>query len=666
MTKRRDWALLAGLVIVSTVLRAWAALEVPVPWIAPDELVYGLLGRALWQHGSLDILGGPTPYYSLVTPVFAGFPLAVFGLDTGYDVLHVLQALAMSLTAVPVYLWARSLVSGRWSALAAAALAVAVPGLAYAGLVMTEVLFYPLLVLAVWAAAEALARRTLLLQALAVAALLAVAATRLQAIVLLPAYATAVALDAAMARSWAGLRKLWPAAAGFGALLVVWLAWQLGSGGATLGGYQVVADSSYSIGGAAKYVVYHLADLMILCGVLPALALVALLVEGLRRGERDAHVRAYVAVAASVSAWFVLEVGIFASQYSNRLVERYLIALAPVLFVGFVLWLERAAGRETRTRLAIAVPALVVLLVLPVKRLVAQYNAHDALTLIPLYRVVLWTSASTMRIAYMVAAVALVAVFALAPRRVLRVMPLVLVAGGILASVLASRYVVDQAQAVKDMFLGPNPSWVDDAGGKRVAYIYDGEPSWPAVWETVFWNRRIERIFDLGGPVPGPLPQEPAAVEADGTVKVPRTHKRKPRWALASTWMELAGEKVAEVAQPGLTQRGLALWHLRGPLRILTRTSGLQVNGDIYGPGAGKLVAYDCRRGAFHYTILVKEDQVIDIRVDQKLVRHLELKAGDTWTSTVPIARSRTGTCTFEIAPTKLVGTTQLSYERDS
>ena len=31
----------------------------PVPWIAPDEMVYGLLGRGLYEHGSLDILGGP-------------------------------------------------------------------------------------------------------------------------------------------------------------------------------------------------------------------------------------------------------------------------------------------------------------------------------------------------------------------------------------------------------------------------------------------------------------------------------------------------------------------------------------------------------------------------------------------------------------------------------
>ena len=120
------------------------------------------------------------------------------------------------------------------------------PGLAYSGLVMTEVLFYPLLVLAAWAAAEALVRRTWQAQLLAVARSSRSRARGCRRSSCLPAYATAVGLDAGMARSWAGLRKLWPAVAGFGALALAWLVWQLASGGATLGGYQVVADTSYA------------------------------------------------------------------------------------------------------------------------------------------------------------------------------------------------------------------------------------------------------------------------------------------------------------------------------------------------------------------------------------------------------------------------------------
>ncbi len=131
-------AALTALVVASTGLRALAAADVRGPWIAPDEMVYALLGLGLWQHGSLAILGGPTPFYTFLVPAFVGLPLSVGGLGFGYGLLKVLQALVMSLAAVPVYLWGRSLVPRGW-ALTAAALTLAAPGLAYSGLVMTRV-----------------------------------------------------------------------------------------------------------------------------------------------------------------------------------------------------------------------------------------------------------------------------------------------------------------------------------------------------------------------------------------------------------------------------------------------------------------------------------------------------------------------------------------------
>ena len=89
--------------------------------------------------------------------------------------------------------------AARW-ALVAAALTLALPGLAYSGLVMTEVVFYPVFVLAAWATAAALASPTRGRQALLVGALCLALATRLQAVVLLPVFVTAFVLDAAIAR----------------------------------------------------------------------------------------------------------------------------------------------------------------------------------------------------------------------------------------------------------------------------------------------------------------------------------------------------------------------------------------------------------------------------------------------------------------------------------
>ena len=150
------WLVVATLVAVSTAVRGFAASRVDGPWISPDETVYALLGQSLYRHGSLEILGGPTPFYSLVVPVLVGPFLSLSDLELGYALLKPFLAFVMSLAAVPAYLWARS-VAGRGWALAAAALTVAMPGLAYSGLVMSEVVFYPVLTLAAWAVARAVA-----------------------------------------------------------------------------------------------------------------------------------------------------------------------------------------------------------------------------------------------------------------------------------------------------------------------------------------------------------------------------------------------------------------------------------------------------------------------------------------------------------------------------
>nr|MDQ4029837.1 glycosyltransferase family 39 protein [Actinomycetota bacterium] len=184
------WALLAALVAVSAALRFVAGLAVPGPWITPDETLYGLLGRDLWERGSLSVLGGSVPYYSLVYPLLVGLPLQLGDLEVGYRVLQALQALAMSATAIPVYLWGRTVMARGW-ALTAATLTVAIPGLAYSGLLMTEVAFYPAMTLAAWAAARAFERPALARQALLVGAVGLAVATRLQAIVLLPALLSA-------------------------------------------------------------------------------------------------------------------------------------------------------------------------------------------------------------------------------------------------------------------------------------------------------------------------------------------------------------------------------------------------------------------------------------------------------------------------------------------
>ena len=93
------WLLLAGMVAVSTVIRSIAARGVGSPWIAPDEIIYALLGRALYESGDLSILGAETGFYSLLYPALVGLPLSIADAETGHRVLHVVQALVVSCTA---------------------------------------------------------------------------------------------------------------------------------------------------------------------------------------------------------------------------------------------------------------------------------------------------------------------------------------------------------------------------------------------------------------------------------------------------------------------------------------------------------------------------------------------------------------------------------------
>jgi len=228
------WQLLVALVGISAALRLWAAESVETPWIAPDELIYAELGRAFWRTGHLTLFGEPTRFFSFVSPVLSGLPLSLGDREAGYRLLQTLQAIVISLAAVPTYLWARALMSRGW-ALIAAVLALVPPSLAYAGLVMTEVAFYPAFVLAAWAVWRAVERPAPRAQAWALASIALLCAVRLQGFVMALGYLTLIALD------WRRVRRHVPALAGFGVIAIAWTAWRLRSGGdvsKVLGAYQ--------------------------------------------------------------------------------------------------------------------------------------------------------------------------------------------------------------------------------------------------------------------------------------------------------------------------------------------------------------------------------------------------------------------------------------------
>jgi len=633
------------LVFCSTLARFAAARGVHTPWIMPDEVVYGELGKSLYHSGSFEVLHEHIGFFGLVFPALVGGPLAVSDLERGYYWLKLLQALVMSLTAVPVYLWTRSLARPAW-ALVAAALTVAVPGLAYSGLVMTEVAFYPALVLAAWALGRALERATLRRQSWLVAAAALAAMTRLQAFVLLPVFVTAVALKAVLDRRPREALRLWPAAAGLVALAGAWAAWRLAADGnlsSLFGAYSPAGETSYPASEALRYALYHAGDLVLMTGVVPLCA-VTLLV-GLRR-ERGG-LTAYVATTLALCAWFVVEVGVFASRHVGLLAERNLLPLAPVAFIGLAVWLDRGAPRPRLATALAAVGAVALVAALPMARFAILAQFPDSFTLQPLIAYATGHPGAHLDLIATLVAAALAAAFVLVPRRFVATLPALLAALFVWISIDASQEIVDRDRFVQAASTGPDRRWIDRGADGPVSYLFIGDVNWPAVWQNVFWNRRIERIYDLGGvSVPGGLPQTRVAPTPDGRLAGVTT-----RYIASLYPVAFVGRPVKSITP------GIVLWRLDLPARISVWTQ--RVAGHV------RVLAYGCRGGSLRLKLHGPLPDNVELRRNDAPYARVRLDAAGRWSGTIPaVPPSPNGICTFDVLTAPAVTAPTVVFRR--
>ncbi len=609
---------------MSSLLRFWAAALVPVPWITPDEFVYGLLGRSLWQSGHFTILGGPVRFYTLVSPLLVGGPLALHDLGAGYLVLKAVQAAAMSAAAIPVYLWGRAFLS-HGKALLAAALALAIPGLAYSGLIMTEVAFYPVAVLAAWALARALERPTAARQCVALAAIVLAAATRLQALVLVPALVTAVGAKALLDRDLRTFRRFVPLLGGMAVLAGGWSAWQLRKGGPAtdiLGAYRAAGESTYNLHDAALFVLYHAGDLVLMSGVFPFCAAALLVVEAVRRREASDSVRAYLAVAVAWAVWLVAEVGVFASRHVGRLAERDLLALLPLLFLGLALWLERGAPRRALAAPIVALAAFLLVLRLPMGKLVSLAALPDAFTLIPLYRLHVRAPSVSLELVVDLVAGAAAVVFVLVPRRHVWALPAALLAFLALTSFSAGRVVTAQATLVRQSTLGATRDWLDREVPGPVAYMYGGEVYWNAAWQSIFWNRKVHRLYDLlDATVPGPVPQDHVGPYEDGRLILADGSPVRERYIVAGSSLRFFGQVVAEAPRADLY-----VWKIAPPVRLSRLVRSLEPPG---GTGVHTEVrAYACAGGTLELELVALAPLEVELRRNSVHWQTLSLAAG--------------------------------------
>ena len=160
----------AGLLLLAIAIRIWLTRRIPAPWIMGDELLYSSLAKSYSEHHHMVFRQQPWPFLSIY-PVVVSPAWLAGSMDSTYAIVKAMNAVLMSLVAIPVYFWARRLVAPVYAVLAVV-LVLLMPVFVYVNEVMTESLAFPVVIAALLAMALALERPTILRQALAVAAIL--------------------------------------------------------------------------------------------------------------------------------------------------------------------------------------------------------------------------------------------------------------------------------------------------------------------------------------------------------------------------------------------------------------------------------------------------------------------------------------------------------------
>ena len=546
---------MAVVVVVSACARFAASLSFHAPWVAPDEMAYGLLGESLWETGRLTIRGTAVGYYSLVYPALAGGPLSLGSTASGIVALQATQALAMSLVAVPVFLWGRRL-AGTGPGLAAAILSVLPPALAYSGLIMSEAAYYPAVALALLLLARAVEHPTLFRLGVMLAAVTFAAAIRLQALVLLPAFPTALLLDALVARDARLLRRraalMAAVSLGAAASLAAWLAAGRNfSSTALLGAYEVVGGERPGLFSVARELVWSTGGLVLVSCAIPLLATAVLTALAFAEGEPDPAVRAFVATTVAYLAWLVLQVAVFAASFVGYVPERYLVTAAPLAFLGLCTWVARGAPRPLRVLVPVVATAAALVAVISPSRLFADAGVHDLLTPLALRGLAADAPDAVVRAVVVGAVLAGAAVVALVPRR--RAGLVVVAAAAVLAALSAgsAREIAKLSQQEEAKAFGTaDRDWIERAApGRRVVLLNTGDREWPIVPRTQFWNANVVDIARLpDAPGSGAIPQEVVDPGADGVLRAGDGSLLEEPFVAAPAGVALAGEKVAEIA----------------------------------------------------------------------------------------------------------------------
>jgi hypothetical protein len=595
--------LLAAFPLVTTylwllVLHGWEASRHPTPWVFIDEIKLTRIARGISEHIPPTVMGERTGVGSLAAVLMAP---AWWLSDVGqaYAVAKWIGVACMTATLFPAYGLARMVV-GRWPALVAATGAIVVPALAYSMFLVEEPYAYPFATLCFFLIAKALVTHDRRWVAAAVAAALLAPLVRNQLAVIPAVFALTALILAWRGERLRRWRAGWTASdwVGFGVLLL--------GASVVFNAFMGHVDSSwldatgFHKGWIFSYGVNALGMLAIGLAVFPLVATILALAPGKGRLLRDEE-RVFAVLSGSAALGFVYYAGIkgayIRETFSNTLVERNVIYLAPLLFIGAAMFYERPTFRP---RVLLVTVAVSLYLVLHTPTLVSQHYYYDATGA----QVLQWLN-RTISLSNTGARVLLLALLFLSCEAVLLVrlarpaiaraaflaMTAVVLAWCLTGELNFAQSVVTYSRALTRNMAQPR-TWIDQYSNGHTVIFLGANLNNPAAQDTLyeaeFWNRSIVGQWTIDGASISPT----RTPNIDPLGHVLYTNDADDYY-LTTSDVDLDGTEIvgpestsgASVQQPPTSY--YKLWLVNHPLRLAHTTRGLTPDGWASSPAGG-------------------------------------------------------------------------------
>ena len=337
--------------------------------------------------------------------------------------------------------------------------------------------------------------------------------------------------------------------------------------------------------------------------------------------------------------------------------------LAPLLLIGLLVWIDRGGPRPRVYAVVAACVAAVLPALIPYERFLQLKVRSDTLMIVPLWNVQDEVGLPRLDDVVLVGCIVAAALFLFVPRRYLLALPAFVLAYFALAiqPIQAGPHGMEQA-AAGALFEGIRTGqrdWIDQAAGdETVAVLWTGKTNRFTVLMNEFFNRSVGRVYTLGGPMPGGLPETAVRVDpetgeirrvADGSVV-------EEGYVLTDGTIALDGDAVAADEQLGVTVYGVG-----GPLVSTTSVTG--VDNDFWSGPEASYRRVRCRGGALEVTLgsdpgTFKEEQtVLATDADGNALSSITFMPHETVKLRVPL-RPQNDVCTvhFRISPTTVPG----------